>query len=101
MVRYVVAVAPRSGNAAIVAEELAEAMQLRSKKQRREYTPEFVKTVTEAARQLGCATTARRASWLRCKDPHFRFNFLFVPFILVFFINCNFYLDGRSQKEAG
>ena len=79
MVRYVVAVAPRSGNAAIVAEELAEAMQLRSKKQRREYTPEFVKTVTEAARQLGCVKAQRQrhggASRVRWKDRHFRLDF--------------------------
>ena len=59
MVRYVVAVAPRSGNAAIVAEELAEAMQPHSKKRRRDYTPEFVKIVTDAAHQLGCAEAQR------------------------------------------
>ena len=41
-----VAVAPQSGNAAIVAEDLAEAMRPQSKKRRRDYPPAFVQTVS-------------------------------------------------------
>ena len=56
---HFVVAAPRSGDAAIVPEELAEAMQPHSKKRRRDYTPEFVKIVTDAAHQLGCAEAQR------------------------------------------